>query len=150
MDRHAVYNRQGYGGFSGESAVAATETAHQSKDATDLVVYGQSQYSQYSEGGATLRASGGTNGGGSENLVCEQAKLIRKLTPSECERLQGYPDGWTDIGAVSRSEALRGRSDSTRYRALGNSVAIPCVEFVMRGIAYYLRKIYDGTEHTEY
>ena len=52
--------------------------------------------------------------------------LIRRLTPLECERLQGYPDGWTDIP---------GASDSARYKALGNSVAIPCVEFVLRGIA---------------
>ena len=52
-------------------------------------------------------------------------RLIRRLTPLECERLQGFPDGWT---------ALPGASDSVRYRALGNSVAIPCVEFVMRGI----------------
>lgn len=56
-------------------------------------------------------------------------KLIRRLTPLECERLQGYPDGWTDVP---------GASDSARYKALGNSVAVPCVEFVMRGIAYFL------------
>jgi DNA (cytosine-5)-methyltransferase 1 len=73
--------------------------------------------------------------------VCEQAKLIRRLTPLECERLQGYPDYWTDVG---------GGSDSARYKALGNSVAIPCVELVMRGIAHYLRKIYEGTENTKY
>ena len=52
-------------------------------------------------------------------------QLIRRLTPLECERLQGFPDGWTD---------LPGASDSARYRALGNSVAIPCVEFIMRGV----------------
>ena len=51
--------------------------------------------------------------------------MIRRLTPLECERLQGFPDGWT---------ALSDASDSARYRALGNSVAIPCVEFIMRGI----------------
>lgn len=51
--------------------------------------------------------------------------LIRRLTPLECERLQGFPDGWAD---------LPGASDSARYRALGNSVAIPCVEFIMQGI----------------
>ena len=49
--------------------------------------------------------------------------LIRRLTPLECERLQGFPDGWTDIP---------GASDSARYKALGNSVAIPCVDFVMK------------------
>ena len=54
--------------------------------------------------------------------------LIRRLTPLECERLQGFPDGWTDIP---------GASDSARYKALGNSVAIPCVDFVMKCMAPY-------------
>ena len=53
-------------------------------------------------------------------------QFIRRLTPLECERLQGFPDHWTD---------LPGASDSARYKALGNSVAIPCVDFVLRGIA---------------
>lgn len=53
--------------------------------------------------------------------------LLRRLTPLECERLQGFPDGFTD---------LPGASDTARYKALGNSVAIPCVEFVMQGIAW--------------
>ena len=53
--------------------------------------------------------------------------LIRRLTPLECERLQGFPDGWTDI---------EGASDSARYKALGNSVAIPCVDYVLQGIAW--------------
>jgi DNA (cytosine-5)-methyltransferase 1 len=44
----------------------------------------------------------------------------------ECERLQGYPDGWTDVP---------GASDSARYKALGNSVAIPCVEYLMQRVA---------------
>ena len=56
--------------------------------------------------------------------------LIRRLTPLECERLQGFPDGWTNIPSAS---------DSARYKALGNSVAIPCVEFVMKGVATYLK-----------
>ena len=58
------------------------------------------------------------------------AYLIRRLTPLECERLQGFPDGWTDIP---------GASDSARYKALGNSVAIPCVEFIMSRIAAAMR-----------
>src|SRR5699024_6457528 len=58
-------------------------------------------------------------------------KLVRRLTPLECERLQGFPDGWTDIEKAS---------DSARYKALGNSIAIPCVDFIMRGIVYFLRK----------
>jgi DNA (cytosine-5)-methyltransferase 1 len=55
---------------------------------------------------------------------------VRRLTPLECERLQGFPDGWTDIP---------GASDTARYKALGNSVAIPCVDFVMSRIAEVLR-----------
>ena len=62
---------------------------------------------------------------GVTDVVLEPPFLIRRLVPIECERLQGYPDGWTDVP---------GASDSARYRALGNSVAIPCVEYIMRRI----------------
>lgn len=48
---------------------------------------------------------------------------VRRLTPLECERLQGFADGWTS-----------GHSDSARYKALGNSVAVPCVFYVMGGL----------------
>ena len=93
LDRHAVYSRQRVDDFR-ENAVVSTQSARQRKDAVDL--------------------------------VCQKADvhahLIRRLTPLECERLQGFPDGWTDIP---------GASDSARYKALGNSVAIPCVDFVM-------------------
>ena len=72
----------------------------------------------------TMQESYGTGGNNTPLVVAdgETPQLIRRLTPLECERLQGFPDGWTD---------LPGASDSARYRALGNSVAIPCVEFVL-------------------
>ncbi|WP_376785700.1 DNA cytosine methyltransferase [Ruminiclostridium cellobioparum] len=72
-----------------------------------------------------------------DKCIVENRNLIRRLTPLECERLQGFPDGWT---------LIPGASDSARYKALGNSVAIPCVDFVLRGIAYFLRKIYEEQE----
>ncbi|MBU5439749.1 DNA cytosine methyltransferase [Tissierella sp. MSJ-40] len=96
----------------------------------EKMIFGQSEFANYKEGCATLRAEGGDNGGGSENLVATK-NLVRRLTPLECERLQGFPDEWTKIDKPS---------DSGRYKALGNSVAIPCVDFIMRGIAYFLRK----------
>ena len=103
LDHHAVYSRQRVDDFR-ENGVVSTQSARQHKDATDL--------------------------------VCQQAEayayLIRRLTPLECERLQGFPDGWTDIP---------GASDSARYKALGNSVAIPCVEFIMGRIAAALRAV---------
>jgi len=54
---------------------------------------------------------------------------VRRLTPLECERLQGFPDGWTEYGVDEKKI-----SDSQRYKALGNSVAIPCVEVVLNQI----------------
>ena len=95
-DRHAVFARQRVDEFRNDD-IASTQSARQAKDATDLVVEPDRQYAQ----------------------------LIRRLTPLECERLQGFPDDWTNIP---------GASDSARYRALGNSVAIPCVEFIMRSL----------------
>lgn len=60
-------------------------------------------------------------------ILFHQRMRVRRLTPLECERLQGFPDGWTDIP---------GASDSGRYKALGNSLAIPTAEYVIDGIAY--------------
>jgi len=101
----------------------------------EKMMFGQ-EFANYKEGCATLRAEGGDNGGGSENLVTTK-NLVRRLTPLECERLQGFPDGWTKIEKSS---------DSARYKALGNSVAIPCVDFIMQGIACFLRKFKEEAE----
>ena len=54
---------------------------------------------------------------------------VRRLTPTEAERLQGYPDGWTEFGAEGKPV-----SDTRRYQMLGNSVAVPCVAYIMQGI----------------
>ena len=108
LDHHAVFSRQRVDVFKDDD-VASTQSARQHKDATDLVMnLGEVQNDSKPE---------------NETLVL----LIRRLTPLECERLQGFPDGWTDI---------EGASDSARYKALGNSVAIPCVDYVLQGIAW--------------
>ena len=100
-DRHSVYARQRVDQFR-DDEIASTESARQHKDATDLICQPPSIW----------------------DTDCRN--LIRRLTPLECERLQGYPDGWTDVP---------GASDSARYKALGNSVAIPCVEYLMQRVA---------------
>jgi len=71
---------------------------------------------------ATLRACGSATHERKIPAVAVQNYTVRRLTPLECERLQGFPDGWTDI---------EGASDTGRYKALGNSVAIPCVAWIM-------------------
>lgn len=59
--------------------------------------------------------------------------VVRRLTPVECERLQGFPDGWTEYGADGKII-----SDTRRYQMLGNSVAVPCVAYIMQGIVHGL------------
>lgn len=74
-------------------------------------------------------------GGGNVPLKIEKAVLkrgeafVRRLTPLECERLQGLPDNWTAYGC-----------DSKRYKALGNGMAQPCADFVIKKLAEVLRK----------
>ena len=128
MDRHAVYSRQRTDIFK-ENEVVSTESARQHKDATDLIV----QPYQQTVGTIGYSDHHGINNQyvGEDKCVIEGPNLIRRLTPLECERLQGFPDYWTD---------LPGASDSARYKALGNSVAIPCVDFVMNGMAVILRQ----------
>ena len=86
-------------------------------------IYGAKSYSEYEAGKvATLRASGVAYGGGSENLALSYS-IVRRLTPTECERLQGLTDGYTEGG-----------SDTARYKAIGNGMAQPCADYVIRRI----------------
>lgn len=73
--------------------------------------------------------------------VC--TSTVRRLTPLECERLQGFPDGWTDIGEWTDSKGKRHKdADSPRYKALGNSIALPFWAFLARRIcAQYERPV---------
>lgn len=77
---------------------------------------------------------------GGQSLNCapciRQGLFVRRLTPLECERLQGYPDGWTDIGDWAKTDK-KGKTrtvssaDSLRYKALGNSIALPPWAYVL-------------------
>ena len=68
-----------------------------------------------------------------------QNMVARRLTPLECERLQGFPDGWTDIGDYTDSTGKKRKtSDSARYKALGNSIALPFWRWMFGRMAAYL------------
>ena len=69
--------------------------------------------------------------------------IVRRLLPVECERLQGYEDGWTAYGHDGKPI-----SDSRRYMMLGNSLAIPCAAFVMDGVAAQLNTARDAEERS--
>lgn len=76
-----------------------------------------------------------------------QNMIVRRLTPMECERLQGFPDRWTDIGEWMDSKGKRRKdADSPRYEALGNSIALPFWDFLAKRIsAQYLRPVTMGS-----
>lgn len=65
--------------------------------------------------------------------------IVRRLTPTECERLQGYPDGWTDIGEWTDTKGKKHKAaDSPRYKALGNSIALPQWFWIAQKMKQYL------------
>lgn len=88
--------------------------------------------------------------------LCSQYGIVRRLTPMECERLQGFPDGWTDIGDWVKTDKrgrkikVKGSADSPRYKALGNSIALPPWKWVLKRLcAQYERdatmgSLFDG------
>ena len=75
----------------------------------------------------------------------DKKTIVRRLTPLECERLQGYPDGWTDIGEWTDSKGKKHKkSDTPRYKALGNSIALPFWEWLAERMINYLKE--EGNE----
>lgn len=78
------------------------------------------------------------------NNTVRQNMVVRRLTPMECERLQGFPDGWTDIGDWIKTDKrgreikVKGSADSPRYKALGNSIALPFWDWMLRRMERYL------------
>ena len=113
-----VYSMQAFGVYK-ESETASALKMRDYKDATDLV------------------------GGGTDNMQT----AVRRLTPLECERLQGFPDGWTDMGEwVDSNGKTRQTTDSARYKALGNSIALPYWKVLARRISsHYDRDITIGS-----
>lgn len=112
---------QGFGDYK-QSEVSSGLKARDHKDATDLVV-----------------------------TPTETQYIVRRLTPLECERLQGFPDGWTDIGEWTDSKGKKRKSsDGARYKALGNSIALPPWKWVLKRLcACYERdatmaSLFDG------
>lgn len=117
--------------------------------------YGEQTFSTYkeSDSSATLKAKTGNIGNGGECLVAERVVrwIVRRLTPTECERLQGYPDGWTDIGEWTDTKGKKHKpADTPRYKALGNSIALPQWFWIAQKMRPYLKdkptlgSLFDG------
>lgn len=90
----------------------------------------------------TLTAAG--TSGNNQSVYANSEYAVRRLTPLECERLQGFPDGWTDIGDWTDSKGKKHKdSDGVRYKALGNSIAIPPWLYVLSRLS-----LCCGSDHT--
>ena len=116
-----------------EGGVVPTLNAFDNGDTrtTTIIFYGNRVEDIRIQGAVinTLQARMGTGGNNmpmvafshTQGLSAQPSEsVVRRLTPMECERLQGFPDNWTE-----------GQSDSARYKQMGNAVAVPCVEWVM-------------------
>lgn len=152
-----TYQMQGFGDYR-EGDVASSCKQRDFKDGTDLVCAVDCR--NFREGGETNRTlQAKSNGGISYNLqnTVRTGMIVRRLTPMECERLQGFPDHWTDIGEWYDSQTGEGywvdslgkshkTADSPRYKALGNSIALPFWDFLAKRIsAQYLRPVTMGS-----
>lgn len=157
VDRYAVCIGNGQLHDAMTPSVEVSKTLNCLDDPMKIITYqntvgafGQTDLGGYSEQFSTLRAQGGDYGGGSENLVA--GSVVRRLTPKECERLQGFPDDWTNIGdwTDSKGKTHKGDSDAPRFKALGNSIALPFWQWLARRIvAQYvgpvtMASLFDG------
>lgn len=110
---------------------------------TERQTFSEQSYSYYkkSDKCSTMKAKAGNVGNGSECLIAEKTIhwIVRRLTLTECERLQGYPDGWTDIGEWTDTKGKKHKpADSPRYKALGNSIALPQWFWIAQKMKRYL------------
>lgn len=161
---YVVYDTQG----NGNGETAGTLTGDHQRTVSDhsmVVAYGISadasnaMRSENPHSGIYTADTSRTLDTGGASPACNQGGIaivdppvgVRRLTPLECERLQGYPDGWTDIGEWTDTKGRRHReADSPRYMALGNSIALPPWKWVMKRLcAQYerdatLASLFDG------
>lgn len=134
-----TYQMNGFGDYRA-AEVASSCKQRDFKDSTDLVCAVDCR--NFREGGevnGTLQAK--ESGGQSLNLnnTVRQNMVVRRLTPMECERLQGFPDHWTDIGEWTDEKGKKHKdADRPRYKALGNSIALPFWDWMLRRMARYL------------
>ena len=147
---------------NGDGKIVPTITGDHENRITDYTAvaierqtFNEQSFSHYkeSEKCSTLKAKAGNIGNGSECLIAEKAIrwIVRRLTPVECERLQGFPDNYTDIGDWTDSKGKKHKyADSPRYKALGNSIALPQWFWLVQKMRPYLKEkptlgsLFDG------
>ena len=153
-----VYDARG----NGDGKIAPTITGDHENRITDYTAiaierktFNEQSFSHYKESDkcSTLKAKAGNIGNGSECLIAEKTIhwIVRRLTPVECERLQGFPDNYTNIGDWMDSKGKKHKyADSPRYKALGNAIALPQWFWLVQRMRPYLKEkptlgsLFDG------
>lgn len=162
VDRLAVTYKVFDARGNGDGRTCPTITGDHENRITDYTAiaierqtFNEQSFSHYKESDkcSTLKAKAGNIGNGSECLIAEKAIrwIVRRLTPVECERLQGYPDDYTNIGDWTDSKGKKHKyADSPRYKALGNSIALPQWFWLVQKMRPYLKEkptlgsLFDG------
>lgn len=146
------------GAVTGDKAAPITCRSigsHSGPQVAEQRTFSEQAYNSFKQSGSggTLKGSGGAVGYGGESLVAEKMVrwIVRRLTPTECERLQGLPDGWTDIGEWTDTKGrVHKPTDTPRYKALGNSIALPQWFWLVQRMHPYLKEkpalgsLFDG------
>lgn len=131
---HLTYSVQRTDAYC-QSNVGSTCSARDYKSATDLVISIDDEKNAYIDQFGTLKAHAS---GGTQQHVMERM-VVRRLTPLECTRLQGFPDGWVDIGDwTDEKDRVHKEADAPKYKALGNSIALPFWRWMFGRMAAYL------------
>ena len=124
-------NGGGYGNANEGLAVSEDHTGPLSRSQTvavaQPVAFTTEQTPKFNDDCALTLTKQSPTGGGQPQCV-SVAMQVRRLTPVECERLQGFPDGWTAI--PWRGKPASQCPDGPRYKALGNSMAVPCMRWI--------------------
>lgn len=129
-----TFSMQGFGDYK-ELEIVSSCKQRDSKDATDLVISIDDEKNAYIDQFGTLKAHAS---GGTQQHVMERM-VVRRLTPLECTRLQGYPDGWVGIGDWTDEKGrVHKEADAPKYKALGNSIALPFWRWLFGRMAAYL------------
>lgn len=145
---------------NGDGTTSPTLTGdHQNRvtDYTDICVqkqlFSRQRHDEYKEGSLCSTISARDHKSATDLVVdsVDSEYVVRRLTPLECERLQGFPDGWTDIGDYTDSNGKKKKSsDTARYKALGNSIALPPWRWVIKRLCNQYNKsatmgsLFDG------
>lgn len=132
-----IYDARG----NGNGKTAPTITGDHKNRITDYTAIAVDLHNGAVTGERTASLTCRSTGSHSGPQVVEKAIrwIVRRLTPTECERLQGYPDGWTDIGEWADTKGKKHKAaDSPRYKALGNSIALPQWFWIAQKMKQYL------------